>query len=117
MDQLGARFGETLIPKAFASERPPLERLDRFVWELYSFQKARTEELGHLPGCPFGNLVMEQATQDDVLRQKIDGILHSIADHFRVAISDAVQSEQLPPVDEEATADAMLGYLEGIQPA
>jgi len=32
-----------------------------------------------------------------------------------VAVSDAVQSGAFPPVDEEATAETMLGYLEGIQ--
>lgn len=115
MDQFAARFGDTLIARAFPSERPPLERLDRFVEELYAFQRARTDEIGHLPGCPFGNLVMEQATQDDILRKKVDGILRSVAGHFRVAISDAVQSGLFPAVDQEATADAMLGYLEGIQ--
>ena len=57
---------------------------------------------------------MEQATQDEVLRQKVDGILRSVAQHIRAAISDAVQSGELPTVDEEATAEAMLGYLEGI---
>ena len=92
-----------------------MERLDRFVKELYVFQKAQTEEFGHMPGCPFGNLAMEQATQDEVLRKKVDGCLRSLAKPIRAALSDAVQSEAIPPVDEEATADAMLAYLEGIQ--
>lgn len=115
MDQFQERIEETLVAKAFSSTQPPLERLDRFVKELYAFQKAQTDKFGHTPGCPFGNLAMEQATQDEVLRKKVDGCLRSLAKHIRVAISDAVQSGAFPPVDEEATADAMLGYLEGIQ--
>lgn len=115
MDQFRERFARTLIAEAFAPLLPPLERIERFVQGLYVFQKAQFEAFGHLPGCPFGNLVMEQATQDEVLRQKVDGILRSIANHFRAAVSDAVQSGAFPPVNEDATAEAMLGYLEGIQ--
>ena len=115
MDQIKERIDETLVAKAFSSKLPPMERLDCFVKELYAFQKAQTEEFGHMPGCPFGNLAMEQATQDEVLRKKVDGCLRSLAKHIRTAIKDAVQSGALPPVDEEATADAMLGYVEGIQ--
>ena len=115
MDQFRERFAGTLIAQAFAPSLPPLERIEQFVEGLYAFQKAQFNVFGHLPGCPFGNLVMEQATQDEVLRQKVDGILRSIANHFRAAVSDAVQSGAFPPVNEEATAEAMLGYLEGIQ--
>jgi TetR/AcrR family transcriptional repressor of nem operon len=90
MDQFRERFAGTLIAQAFVPSLPPLERIDDFVKGLYVFQKAQFEEFGHLPGCPFGNLVMEQATQDEVLRRKAEGILRSIANHFRVAVADAV---------------------------
>lgn len=115
MDRFQNQIGATLIAKAFSPNHPPLERLDRFVKELYVFQKAQAKEHGHLPGCPFGNLAMEQATQDKVLRQKADRCLRSLADHFRAAISEAVRSGDFPPVDEAATAEAMLSYIEGIQ--
>ena len=115
MDQFREQIDATLIAKAFSPKRPPLERLDRFVKELYAFQKAQAEEFGQLPGCPFGNMAMEQATQDEGLRQKADACLRSLANHIRGAISDAVKSGEFPPVDEAATADAMLGYVEGIQ--
>lgn len=115
MDQFREQISENLIAKAFSPKRLPMERLDRFVKELYAFQKAQTDEFGHMPGCPFGNLAMEQATQDEVLRKKVDGCLSSLAKPIQAALSDAVLSKAIPPVDEEATADAMLAYLEGIQ--
>ncbi|MBI3547108.1 MAG: TetR/AcrR family transcriptional regulator [Gammaproteobacteria bacterium] len=115
MDQFQSRIDASLIAKAFSSKYPPMERLDRFVKELYVFQKAQAEEFGHMPGCPFGNMVMEQATQDETLRRKADGCLRSLAKYIQSAIADAVQSGALPPVDEEATAEAMLAYVEGIQ--
>ncbi|HHJ13680.1 MAG TPA: TetR/AcrR family transcriptional regulator [Gammaproteobacteria bacterium] len=115
LEQFRERINKTLVAKAFSPEHPPLERLNRFVEELYNFQKAQADEHGHLPGCPFGNIVMEQATQDDVLRKKAEGCIRSITNHIRTAIADAVQRGDLPPLNEERTAEAMFGYLEGIQ--
>ena len=115
LEQFRERINETLVAKAFSPKYPPLERLNRFVDELYNFQKAQVDEHGHLPGCPFGNIVMEQATQDEILRQKADGCIRSITNHIRTALSDAVQRGDLPPLNEERTAEAMFGYLEGIQ--
>ena len=115
MDQFRERFANTLIANAFVPSCPALDRIDRFVDGLYAFQKAQFEALGHLPGCPFGNMAMEQATQDEALRRKVDAILRSVASHFQAAVSDAVRSGALPALDERATADAMLAYLEGVQ--
>lgn len=115
LEQFREKINATLVAKAFSSQYPPMERLLRFVHELYQFQKDQVDQHGHLPGCPFGNIVMEQATQDDVLRTKADGCIRSIANHLRTAVTDAVQSGELPPLDESATAEAMFGYLEGIQ--
>jgi TetR/AcrR family transcriptional repressor of nem operon len=115
LEQFRENISATLVAKAFSSQCPPLERIQRFVDELYRFQKAQIEQHGHLPGCPFGNIVMEQATQDEVLRAKADGCIRSITNHLRTAVADAVQRGDLPPVDEAATAEAMFSYLEGIQ--
>ena len=115
LEQFRENINATLVAKAFSNQYPPLERIQRFVDELYHFQKSQVELHGHLPGCPFGNIVMEQATQDEVLRAKADGCIRSIANHLRTAVADAVQNGDLPPVDEAATTDAMFSYLEGIQ--
>ncbi len=115
LEQFQEQINSTLVAEAFSEDYPPLERLDRFVEALYALQKTQTREHGHLPGCPFGNMAMEQATQDEVLRIKADGCLSSLAAHIRGAVSAAVEDASLPAVDEAATADAMLSYLEGIQ--
>lgn len=115
MEQFRERIAATLVANAFSPRYPPLERLRRFVQELYVYQREQTNRYGHLPGCPFGNLVMEQATQDEPLRQKADGCLRSLAGPVRSAVAEAIAGGTLPPVDEAATADAMLAYLEGIQ--
>lgn len=115
LEQFREQINSTLIASAFSGQYPPLERILRFVDALYRFQKTQFEAHGYLPGCPFGNMIMEQATQDEHLRKKAEGCIRSIANHIRSAVADAVQSGALPAVDEMATADAMFAYLEGIQ--
>jgi TetR/AcrR family transcriptional repressor of nem operon len=115
MDQFRDLIADTLIARAFSPKYSPLDRIDRFVKELHTFQKTLADLHGHVPGCPFGNLVMEQATQDEALRVKGNGCLNFLGGHLQAAIAEAAQNGDLPPLDEEATADAMLSYLEGIQ--
>lgn len=115
LDQFSGQLGATLVADSIASSLPPLERLDRFISMLYEAQKTYVEETGHLPGCPFGNVAVEQATQDEVIRKKIEECLASLAQPLRNVVSDAIKNGDMPVVDVEATADAMLSYIEGIQ--
>lgn len=115
MDLFHRQVDKTILTKCFSPTLPPMARLDCFVRELYTFQKVLAADLGHVPGCPFGNLAMEQATQDEILREKVDGCLRSVAKHIQTALSEAVIGGEFPPVDTRATAEAMLAYVEGIQ--
>lgn len=116
LDQFSSQLGATLVADSIASSSlPPMERLDRFITMLYEAQKMYVDETGHLPGCPFGNMAMEQATQDEVLRKKVEECLTGLIQPLQRVVADAVKSGDLPAVDEEATADAMLSYIEGIQ--
>ncbi len=115
LEQFRSHINQTLVASAFTPGKPPLERLESFVTELYVFQKDQAKLYGHMPGCPFGNIILEQANRDELLRQKADSCLRSLGNHFHAAVSDAVQDGSLPAVDEQATADAMLSYIEGIQ--
>jgi TetR/AcrR family transcriptional repressor of nem operon len=115
MEKFRRDMNDTLITRALSNRHPPLKRLESLVKEIYRYQKAQTEEFGHLPGCPFGNMVMEQSTQDEHLRLSAQGCLRGLANEIRTVVAEAVKSGEIPPVDEEATAEAMLAYLEGVQ--
>lgn len=115
LDQFSGHLGATLVSESIASTLPPMERLDRFILLLYNAQKTYVDKTGHLPGCPFGNMAMEQATQDEVIRKKVEQCLAGLAQPLQRVVADAVKNGDLPSVDEEATADAMLSYIEGIQ--
>ncbi|RDH85902.1 MAG: TetR/AcrR family transcriptional regulator [endosymbiont of Galathealinum brachiosum] len=115
LDQFSNHLGATLISESIAANLPPMERLDSFINMLYEMQKSFVTDTGHLPGCPFGNMAMEQATLDEVIRKKVEQCLIDLAEPFRRVVTDAVKNGEMPEVNEEATADAMLSYIEGIQ--
>ena len=67
-----------------------------------------------VPGCPFGSIGAEQATQDDVLRKKVNQLLDQLAGALREAVQQAVEQGEIAPIDIHATAEAMLAYTEGV---
>lgn len=115
MDHFQLFINQQLISKAFSSSIKPLQRFDDFVFALYNFQNTQTEQNGHMPGCPFGNMAMEQATQDEVLRKKAESCLNGLGNQFLQTITEAMECGVLPDIDAKATADAMLSYIEGVQ--
>ena len=114
LDDFRTELETELWGRAFAPDAPVLERFERFVEILYRQQKAIAGEAGRLLGCPFGNLGVELATRDEVIRQKVDGILRDLEAYFREALEVSVAAEELSQVDTAATAEAMLAFLEGV---
>jgi len=114
LDATFVEFKRRLLDQAFNARLAPLQRLHEFARMLYEFQADGARESGFVPGCPFGNMAAEQATQDQVLRLKVQQLFDSLAGELRVTLADAVQQGELPPLDLAATADAMLAYAEGV---
>lgn len=107
-------FKHQLLDEAFRPEYAPLERIDRLAQMVYEFQSSTARDTGRVPGCPFGNMAAEQATQDEVLRAKVSGLFEQLAGAIRGAVQQAVEQGDLPPLDVAATAEAMLAYAEGV---
>lgn len=57
---------------------------------------------------------MEQATQDRVLRDRVDALMGRLQAETHVALDEAVGAGDLGAIDVETTAAAMLAYLEGV---
>lgn len=114
IEDTAAQWASGLLANAFATDLPPLERFDRLIDAAYRLQRDHKAADGHMPGCPFGNLAVEISTQDEILRAKLDGVFGLARDRFRQALQDAQAVGEAPPMDVNATADAMFAYLEGI---
>lgn len=102
------------VSEAFDPRLEPLERLDYLIDAAYFWQKAAKEIEGRMPGCPLGNLALEVSTQDEVLRAKLGAVFANAKGRFRETLDEAIERGELEPLDTQATAAAMLAYLEGV---
>jgi len=65
-------------------------------------------------GCPFGNIGLEMATQDEAIREKVQEVFGYITDFFEHTIQDACEAGEIGAVDTQAAAVRLLAYLEGL---
>ena len=114
IDNVADDWAHGFVAEAFDPELPPLERLDYMIDAAYYWQIAASDMEGRIPGCLFGNLALEMSTRDDVMRAKLNAVFNQAMDKFRAALDEAVKNGSLAALDTEATATAMLAYLEGI---
>lgn len=105
---------EQLLDQAFRDELPPLSRFHKLFDLVYEFQQHLKQMTGHVVGCPFGNLALELATQDEIIRQKLDTIFDKMQKAMHLTLEAAIAAGELPPLDIPATARAMLAYFEGV---
>jgi len=114
IDDMADDWAHGFIAEAFDRNLPPLERLDYMIDAAYYWQKAAKDLEGRMPGCLFGNLALEISTRDEVLRAKLNAVFDKVGARFHETLEEAIEQGLLAPLDTEATAQAMLAYLEGM---
>lgn len=114
IDEFAIDWANGFVAEAFDPALPPMDRIDYVIDAAYYWQKSNKDLNGHIPGCLFGNLALEISTQDDVLRAKLTAVFTSAKDRFRDTLDEAVEQGIINPLDSDATAKAMLAYLEGL---
>jgi len=114
IDDMADDWAHGFVAEAFDRDLPAVERLDYMVDAAYYWQKAAKDIEGRMPGCLFGNLALEMSTRDDVMRAKLNAVFDKARDRFRDTLDEAVRTGAMTAMDTEATATAMLAYLEGI---
>ncbi|WP_369158226.1 TetR/AcrR family transcriptional regulator [Candidatus Thiodiazotropha sp. LNASS1] len=114
IDSMADDWAHGFVAEAFDEALPPLERLDCMVDAVYFWQKAAKNLEGRMPGCLFGNLALEISTRDEVIRARLNAVFNKASARFHQALEEAVENGEIPPLDTEATATAMLAYLEGV---
>lgn len=114
IDDMAAEWAHGFVKEAFDQNLPPMERLDYLIDAAYYWQKAAKNIEGRMPGCLFGNLVLEVSTRDDILRAKLSAVFDKTRSRFEKTLVDAVKTGAIAPLDTDLTAQAMLSYLEGM---
>jgi TetR/AcrR family transcriptional regulator, transcriptional repressor for nem operon len=114
IDDMADDWAHGFVHEAFDQNLPPMERLDYLIDAAYYWQKAAKDLEGRMPGCLFGNLVLEVSTRDDVLRAKLSAVFDKTKSRFEHTLLEAVETGAISALDTGLTADAMLSYLEGM---
>ena len=114
IDDMADYWAHGFVAEAFDQNLPPIDRLDYMIDAAYYWQEASRDMEGRMPGCLFGNLALEMSTRDEVMRAKLNAIFDKAKERFRATLDEAVASGALAAMNTEATASAMLAYLEGI---
>jgi TetR/AcrR family transcriptional regulator, transcriptional repressor for nem operon len=107
-------FKAAIADRAFSRDISPLARITRFGEMIYQFQKSLSEQLGYVPGCPFGSIAAEMAVQDPKLRETLAHIFSRLEGLLRNTLKEAVMVGEARSMNIAATAKAMFAYLEGI---
>jgi TetR/AcrR family transcriptional regulator, transcriptional repressor for nem operon len=108
------RHGVGEMAAILTGDLPPLERLALLFQRGLEEQIELKESTGATVGCSFGNMVVELATVDEVLRERLAELFDDWADLIRRALDDAVAAGDLPPVDTWQAARAILAFIEGL---
>ena len=114
IDEFAKDWADGFVSEAFDTTIAPMERIDYLLDAAYFWQKSVKNIKGKMPGCLFGNLALEISTQDDILRLKLDAVFLQAKTRFKETLEDAIAAKEIKPLDVDATAEAMLAYLEGI---
>jgi TetR/AcrR family transcriptional regulator, transcriptional repressor for nem operon len=94
---------------------PPLERLALFLERGLEEQLELKASTGATVGCSFGNMVVELATVDDVLRERLARLFDEWAALIQAALDDAVAAGDLPAeIDTSQAARGLLAFIEGL---
>ncbi len=114
IENMAEEWAHGFVHEAFDQDLPPMERLDYLIDAAYYWQKAAKDIEGRMPGCLFGNLVLEVSTRDDILRAKLSAVFDKTRIKFENTLNEAVLQGAISSLDTDLTAQAMLAYLEGM---
>jgi len=106
---------EHVLEPAFAAGRPIVDQFARYAELLIDVLKGEVEQTGSVHGCPFGNLVVELATRDHVVRDHAEQILSALRRVFATAITAAQDAGEVAAgLDADDLAEAILAHVEGL---
>ncbi len=98
----------------FSPQAPPLERIQNFCRMIYAVQKEKTEEYGHVCGCPYTSVGSELATLDEKVRAKSEHLMNAGRKYVESAIADAIREGSVTVKDPVAASVTLQSLLCGM---
>ncbi len=105
---------QEIFSRSFRSEWSGMQQLKALLENIYVFQKSTKEQIGKTLGCPYGNMSSEMSTQDEIIRQRLNGLLQQMEMSLKTALDQALHEGEIAPCNTAATAAAMFAFIEGL---
>jgi TetR/AcrR family transcriptional repressor of nem operon len=106
---------ENVVMPALAAGATPMAQLQELTVGIADEVDRLTDELGVVPGCPFGNLAVELSTIDGAVRERLERLFEGQQELLRDLLERAVAAGELPDATDTAdAARAMHAYIEGV---
>jgi TetR/AcrR family transcriptional regulator, transcriptional repressor for nem operon len=102
------------MDRIFSPQVPPLERLQNFCQYIYETQKEKSEQYGHVCGCPYASVGSEIATLDEKIRAKSEHLMNSGRKYVESTIADAIREGSVTVKDPVAAAVTLQSLLCGM---
>jgi TetR/AcrR family transcriptional repressor of nem operon len=100
--------------KVFASEHPPLKRLELWCDYIRATQKQREKRYGHVCGCPYASVGGELATQDKKIRLKTQDLIERNITFLVGTIGDAMLAGEAEAGDAQTKAELVHAFAIGL---
>ena len=72
IDYMFQRTKSYAFEGSFQAKTKPVERLEEIFKRIYRIHKDQVKEEGRTPGCPFVNIGNEMATDNEIIRKKVE---------------------------------------------
>ncbi|WP_287603471.1 TetR/AcrR family transcriptional regulator [Thiothrix sp.] len=105
---------QEIFSRSFRPEWSGMQQLKALLENIYVFQKSTKEQIGKTLGCPYGNMSSEMSTQDEIIRQRLNGLLQQMEMSLKTALDQALHEGEIAPCNTAATAAAMFAFIEGL---
>ncbi len=114
LEMLQQQVVASMLQPAFEADIPPLERFERLAQCIHDYDSNIQQQLGHVMGCPFGNLAIELSAQNAEVRQSVSAFFDVMKAFFVEALEEAQETGDIGLIDIEASAESLVAFFEGI---
>lgn len=109
------RSVKPLLDEIFDPGKPPVTRLLEYCEHSLRIQEEKKEQIGHVCGCPYTTLGLEQCSQSRAIRETAENLLNRIKGYFVQALQDAADAGEMPIKKPQSKADELFTLYLGAQ--
>jgi len=115
LDTIWDRFKTHSFIPIIEADISPLEKLRKFMTDVYKHHVDSKSCNGCVSGCNIGNLAVELSTQDEQIRKKIESIFDEWTTYIEKIIQESIERGELKSsIDTRAIAQGLLAFIEGV---